>query len=116
MGCVLCPPIACLGGFLGAYLGIPPLTTRGQKALSTSLSAVLTSVTIIALKIFWNISLCGGKGFATWNIFILFSTTIAIGVVYSIGVNYLLSRFVFNRGNSSPSCCCKTNEPIQMLK
>lgn len=110
---MVCPACAVglAGGWLGGYVGIrPPSQTEG-RIFSTAVTTSLVSITIIALKTLFNTSLCiGGKSYLE-NIIRVASVTFLLGIIYSIGVNYLLNRYFFSpppRQEESP-CCRKQN-------
>ncbi|CUI17717.1 conserved membrane protein [Candidatus Protochlamydia naegleriophila] len=95
MVCPVCPTAGFFGGLIGGYLGIhPPATFRG-RCISGLATAGLVSATIVALKTIFKISLCYGTGFTLANVSVVLAKTLAMGIVYSIGVNFLLNRFIF---------------------
>jgi hypothetical protein len=95
MACPVCPAAGWLGGWFGGYFGIEPPTHPGGRELSAAITANLIAITAIALKALFNISLCAGGGFTLKNILLVGAKGIILGVIYSIGVNYLLNRYVF---------------------
>lgn len=96
MACPVCPAAGWVGGLLGGYFGInPPPADRGGRIFSAAITASLMSTTIIALKIFFNISLCIGGEFHLKNFARVVTQTLLLGIIYSIGVNWLLNRYVF---------------------
>jgi hypothetical protein len=99
-----CPVAAAIGGSIGSYFGISPPEGRKGKLVSTLMTSVLVSITAIALKAFLNISLCGGGGFTLGNIFRVVIKTVLMGIIYSIVVNYFLTRYFFS---PQKKCCCK---------
>lgn len=127
MACPVCPAAGWLGGWVGGYFGIEPPSHPGGRILSAVITANLIAITAIALKALFNISLCTGSGtFTLENILLVGAKGLIMGVIYSIGVNYLLNRYVFpsegqqdndevcnNSANSklktSPCCPCKHN-------
>lgn len=92
--CVVCPLVAWLGGGIVSYF-VQPFTHLEGKILSGVITANLISLTTIALKAIFDISLCGGGGFTLANIVRVVGKTAPMWIIYSIGVNYLLSRYVF---------------------
>ncbi|WP_068468496.1 hypothetical protein [Candidatus Protochlamydia phocaeensis] len=122
MICPLCPSAGFIGGIIGGYLGVNPPQSVGGRYLSILATANLVSLTVIALKALANISMCNGPLLTLTNISIVLAKTLVMGVAYSIAVNYLLNRFVFNtraavlpqvvsapppqREASTPSGCC----------
>ena len=68
MGCPGCIATGWLGGWIGGYLGIQPPERPGARALSALLTANLITITVIALKVFFDISLCAGGGFTLGNV------------------------------------------------
>ena len=122
MTCPVCPAAGWAGGWLGSYIGINPPQHRLGKFVSALITATLTLVTIVALKIIFNTTLCVGGTFTLENCVRVGLPALALGIVYSIGVNYLLNRFVFPPTNLStppaqeiesssedslPPCCCQ---------
>jgi hypothetical protein len=94
--CILCPITSLLGGAIGGYFfGVYPPENSGGKFLSLAVAANLASITSIALSSIFKISLCGGGGFTPANIALVLIKGIIMGTIYSIGVNYLLGRYVF---------------------
>lgn len=95
MACPVCPAAGWLGGWFGGYFGIEPPTYPGGRELSATITANLIAITVIALKSLFDISLCVGGGVSLENIVRVGLKTLVMGVIYSIGVNYLLNRYVF---------------------
>lgn len=113
MVCPLCPSAGFLGGVIGGYFGIKSPHSFGGRCLSILTTASLVSLTVIALKKMFNISPCYGMGFTPASIAVVVVQTLVLGIVYSIGVNYLLNRFVFNQPQQQQlqpenhhECCC----------
>lgn len=124
MACPICFFSTFLGGAIGSYwFGInPPSHTKG-KILSTSITTSLVLITNIALKALFNFSFCVSGGSTLSNILRVGSATLILGNIYSIGVNYLLGRYIFlspakqkkepvqekveQKPEETPSCCCK---------
>lgn len=89
-------PASYLGGWLGTYFfGVNPPTHPGGQELSIVLTAELVAITVIALKALFNISLCMGGGFTLNNVAHAGVKVFIMGMIYSIGINYLLKRYVF---------------------
>ena len=131
MACPLCPTAGWFGGWLGGFLGINSPDIPEGKILSAVITANLIGITVIALKAIFNISLCIDGRFTLKNIALVGVKTLCMGIIYSIGVNYLLNRYLFSqrddlkqegdfiRGESlleecgrtpPPPCCCKSKE------
>lgn len=126
MACPVCPTAGWLGGWIGGYFGIyPPETTRG-KILSATITASLACITIVALKVIFNITLCVGGTFTLGNVARVAVIALPLGIVYSVLVNCLLKRYVYapsvqnnaedpkvdnplDQNQEQPSCCCAKN-------
>lgn len=107
MLCPVCPAAGWVGGWLGGYIGVnPPPTTKG-RLISASITATLITITIVALKLLFNISLCEGGWFTLENIVKVGVKTLAMGIVYSVVVNSLLNHFVYTEKKELPPCCQK---------
>lgn len=112
MACPVCPTAGWLGGWVGGYLGINPPEHPGAKLLSASLTANFISMTLIAMKEIFNVSLCKGGTFTFDNIVRVSAVTLILGIIYSVGVNALLNRYVFPASEEppqeeeNPPCCC----------
>ena len=118
-----CQVGSLFGGWLGGFIGIAPPDRDGGRILSACLTANLVSLTTIALDSIFRVSLCSGTGFTLRNVGQVIVKTVAMGIVYSIAVNYLLGRYVLppkpkqeieildveNQEQKDPSsdCCCK---------
>lgn len=126
MACPVCPAAGWLGGWVGGYFGIKPPTHSGGRELSAALTASLIAITAIALKALFNISLCAGGGLTLKGILLASSIGLVMGMIYSIGINYLLNRHVFPsqdqqepdetcekpKQDLDPPCCCKHKEKV----
>jgi hypothetical protein len=110
MLCPACPTVGFIGGILGGYLEINPPQTFKGKALSVFITSTLVSLTVIALKVFANISVCSGAGLSLLGISLIMVKTIPLAIIYSIGVNYILGRLFPELFNPlvipKKSCCC----------
>lgn len=110
MVCPVCPAAGWLGGCVGGYFGISPPKFSGGRIFSAVITANLISVTIIALKALFNISLCVGGEWNLANIARVGIKTLVMGIIYSIGVNYILNRYLFSQPDSNqdldPSSNC----------
>ncbi|MBA2367453.1 MAG: hypothetical protein H0V82_00330 [Candidatus Protochlamydia sp.] len=93
MVCPICPTAGFFGGLLGSYLGIKTPTSFKGRCLSMAATGSLVAITLVSVKIIFNFSLCAGKELTLSNSVILLAKTLAIGVIYAIGVNYLISRY-----------------------
>ena len=126
MVCPVCPATGWLGGWIGGYFGILPPEHSGGRILSAVITANLITITIIALKVLFNVSLCVDGDVNLRNIVCVGAKTFIMGVIYSIGVNYLLNRYVFPHpevkrelddalfeGPTSPPPCCKCSKEAQ---
>ena len=103
MVCPVCPTAGWLGGWVGGYFGVlPPKHSKG-RFISAFITANLMSITIIALKKIFNVSLCKGGGWTLHNIVQVGTKALILGIIYSIGVNYLLNRYMFP-AQSNQSC------------
>ena len=90
MLCPVCPPAGFVGGLLGSYFGIhPPKETKG-KVISGLVTAAFTLISVIALKIIFNVSLCVGGTFTLRNFIRVTVIVFPFGVLYAIIVNYAL--------------------------
>ncbi len=123
MACGICLASSYAGGWFGGYLGISSPEHRSGRIFSALITANLVGITVIALKSAFNLSLCGGAEWTARNVMILMGKTLALGVIYSIAVNYLLNRYIFTpsiqfqekndvlkKGQSEDQisrCCCK---------
>lgn len=85
----------------------PPATIKG-RVVSTFAPPVLVGITLVALKYLLNISLCSGGGFSLRNFVQVGVKTLPLGLAYSLGVNYLLNRYIFPPHSKSSSCCHST--------
>ena len=102
MLCPACPAIAMAGGGLSGYFGFGRADLRKTAAVITS---VMLGITTVALKVLLDIRLCDGNGnFSVRNIAQVGAMSLAIGLIYSVAVNYLLSRCV---APAEKSCCKK---------
>lgn len=109
MACPICPAAGWVGGWFGGYLGIHPPEHSGGRILSAVVTANLISITVIALKAIFNISLCQGGGFTLENFIRVGIKALIMGIIYSIGVNYLLNRYVF------PHLPAKAEESLSVI-
>ena len=117
MICPVCPTAGWFGGWIGGYFGIdPPPHTKG-RIISAIITASLVTITVVALKYVFNISLCVGGEFTPANVLRVGIKTLLLGIVYSIATNYLLNRYVFPAEKAEPAplemaqkeggeCCC----------
>lgn len=102
MGCPICTSAGWIGGWIGGYFGIHPPEYPGGKILSALITANLTTITVIALKSFFNFSLHVGRDLSKMNIAIVLLKTILIGSTYSVAVNYILNRWVYPKPIAEP--------------
>ncbi len=102
--CIVCPVVSAFTSFiLGSY---------GPKDLKGKILAGALTVTLVALTIFqFKLSLCLDGQFNLQNAIRVVPRAALLAFPYSIGVNYLLGRFVFSpTEESAPQekpCCCK---------
>lgn len=81
------------------------------KFASIGISSGLTFLTALAIKTFFNISFCGNEGFVLSRAIVIAAASAIVGLVYSLGVNYILNR-QFPIGQRSPTrveACCSDN-------
>lgn len=123
MACPVCPAAGWAGGWIGGYFGINTPQHPGGELFSALITANLISITVIALKSLLGISLCKGGTFTFENIGRVGIITMPLGILYSIGVNFILNNYVFpaedptcetspeeeilNAEEEVPPCCCK---------
>lgn len=109
MGCLICPVVGWTSGWASGLLGSHPPSVPGGRAFSAALTANFLSISIIALKAIFNFSLCKGEILNARNLAELGIKTIILGIIYSIGVNYLLNNYVFSAqkeaSEEKPGCC-----------
>jgi hypothetical protein len=119
MGCPACAAGGIVGGWVGGYFGINPPETRTGRVLSGLLTSTLTLVTLLAAKVFFNKTLCGGASQPTINRFCrLVVAGLLLGVIYSLGVNFLLKRVIAAEFSSQRGSCgsaenCRCNAASQ---
>jgi hypothetical protein len=106
MICPVCPAAGWVGGSIGGYVGVNPPQDAKGRIVSACITGTLITITIVALKLLFNISLCEGGWFTLKNIAIVGIETFVMGVIYSIVVNGLLNRFVYPP-KELPACCQK---------
>ncbi len=127
MACPLCIMGTLCGGGIGGYFGInPPEDVKGRIA-STWATVNLVSITFIALKAMFDISLCKSGASTLENVARVVVKTFIVGVIYSLGVNYVLGRWIFPPApkeklqeelpppapkQGEKACCCQNN-PIE---
>lgn len=101
MGCPACAAGGFCGGLIGGYFGINQPETQKGRILSGLLSSTLTLVTLVGLKVCFNITLCGGASQPTINKFCrLVVAGLLLGTIYSIAINYVLNRCVTLKSSS----------------
>lgn len=107
MTCPVCPAAGFLGGWVGGYFGVKPPEHSGGRLLSAAITANLIAVSIIGLKAVSGISLCVGGTFNIENIIRVGLKALFMGVIYSIGINYILNRYVYSSPDEKerPSGC-----------
>lgn len=117
MMCPLCPATGWLGGWLGGYFGVNPPEHWKGRVISAFITANMVCVTAIALKYFWGISLCSPGRTQMEKIAIAGIKAVLMSIVYSIGVNFLLNRYIYSKAvdkgteeestTAAKPCCCK---------
>ncbi|MCE2982956.1 MAG: hypothetical protein LW832_05260 [Parachlamydia sp.] len=107
MVCPLCPTAGFFGGVLGAFIGIrPPIALKG-RCFSILATGGLVALTVLCSKVFFNYSLCQGADFTLKVICQILAKTLILGVIYSIGVNYLISRYAASQPTIEQCPCCQ---------
>jgi hypothetical protein len=90
---------------IGSAFGISPPESVKGKVISLAISGSLTMITASALKIFYHFSFCDG-GYYTLKTFIRVAVVLfVIGNIYSLGVNYLLNKYVYVPSPEKKDCC-----------
>lgn len=106
--CVVCPFAGVAAFTVCSFLGINPPPTFKGRMVSLALSASAVLITAVALKSLVGISLCTGTGlFTAENIAHVAVKSMLLTILYSIGINALLNRFVY-----SENCCCNKEKKI----
>jgi len=101
MACPACPAIAMAGGAVSAYFGFEREDLRTTTIVITT---CLTVVTAIALKVLLGVSICDGNGnFSLRNIAQVGAISLVLGIIYTVGVNFILNRLV----PPPKPCCCQ---------
>jgi len=109
MVCPVCPTVGLFGGYVGGYFGVAVPKRPELRIMSALITAGMILVTVVALKCLFGIAICDGNGdFSLRNIVQVGVITLPLGIVYSIGVNYLLNQ-LFPESSSS-HCCCEREE------
>jgi hypothetical protein len=125
--CGLCSGAGFIGGYIGGYFGINPPASRSGRFASAVITSVITAVNVIALKRIFGQSICNGQGtFTAANLARTGAITLVLGIVYSIAVNYIISRYNNSPPPQSPPaastakkpCCCskKPDAPSDVSK
>ncbi len=110
--CPMCVVVGWVGGLAGGYFGINPPESLVGRRVSAGLIGTLTTLTFIFLKVKYNMPLCIDGKFNINNIVWIISRTAPLGVIYSIGINYILKRTLFFTEKKEESeeikkpCCC----------
>ena len=93
--CLACPMVAMgVGGAVATALNSSS-TKFAENALNIWITTNLTSITAILVKSMFNISLCGGGTINLQGMIRVAGVTAIMGLIYSIGIKYLLKRYVF---------------------
>ena len=108
MACPVCPVAGWFGGWIGGYFGVSTPEKFEGKVLSATLTASLVALTILGT----GISLCIDGKMTLDNFAVVGVKAFGLGIIYSIGVNSLINRYVYppscsgqeEKGNSH--CCC----------
>lgn len=108
MACPVCPVAGWFGGWIGGYFGVSTPERFEGKVLSATLTASLIALTIFST----GISLCIDGRMTLDNFVVVGVKAFGLGVICSIGVNYLINRYVYPPSspdrvekNNSPCCC-----------
>jgi hypothetical protein len=87
---------------------------RSAWWVSKITTSSLMILTIVALKTLFNFSICQGGGLNLKTFILLSTVSIPLGRIYSIGVNYLLGRFIYKPicpvSGNSPCCCANSSK------
>lgn len=89
-------PGVFIGGMIGGYLGFNELKTPPQRALSSLISAIFSTVTIAALDAKGDLLSTYKNNSYLENVKLAGPITMMMGMTYSIGVNTILRRYVFS--------------------
>ena len=107
----LCP-LMFAGPLVGSYLGkyckdfaIDKNQPFGVKALSMGLTVSLNILTVLAAKYIFKVSMCGPRGFSLIRVVVIISCSLVVGLIYNLGVNYILNRCFPLPQRRGPSCC-----------
>ncbi len=97
------------GSAISAYFGFDRKDLRPYAVVATT---ILTGITVLALRVLLGISLCDGNGnFSLRNIAQVGAISIVFGVVYSIGIKFLLNRLIpLPQEQQAKPCCCSNNK------
>ena len=129
--CPVCPAAGVFGGYLGGYFGINVPKDPNVRLACGVITAGLLVTTIVALKFFLGFSFCvDGGAFTVHNFVRVGIVALAIGIIYSIAVNYIMglifpdsedaapampsagganhpiSQEAIHSIQTTPSCCC----------
>jgi len=105
--CFACICTSIAGGYVGGLIGIKTPDYKGAALLSTSLTSSLVTITTLALKSFFNFTFCQGNLLIMKNVALLVGANLIIAIVYNIGINSLLGRFVYPPAPLK-ACCQST--------
>lgn len=108
MACPACAAGGIVGGYIGGYFGIKQPKGPKERLLSGILSSTLTLTTLVALKILFNTTLCGGASQPVVKKFCrLVVVGLLLGTIYSIAINFFLANWKTpSCGRSSGECQC----------
>lgn len=91
--CPVCVIAGVIGGWIGGYIGINPPENKRDKLCGLVLTSTLTGITIFALKIFFNISLCPkNPSVLLKKVVIVGIKGLLIGTAYSLAINWLIKK------------------------
>lgn len=105
MVCFVCPIAAAVGGALGGLLGIQFPKETKWRAVSILSTVALTCISVIALKIIFNLSFCVGGTFTLKNFVRVSSLTFPLGIINFLLVNLLINGGEKKQAPSKKSCC-----------
>lgn len=101
MGCPVCVGSSLVGSAVGSYLfGIHPPKSKQGKVIGVFLTSGLVTCTFTAIKYVGGISICGGAQSLPGKITVVVIAGLALGILYTIPVNLILSKW------DSGSCSC----------
>jgi hypothetical protein len=120
--CFICVVGGVASGALGGLFGFEVPKTKKGKLLSGLLTAGATGLTVLALKVMFNISLCGGgPGITLKRVGLILIETIPIALLHGIWINFLVARFGENKSFNQDKLmlhrnksCCRQNLKVSI--